>query len=137
MPSRTHTQVTKTTTRRPTDLDIDATTTRTEQTVEQAPPESSVLAVRIVSYVLGVVEVLLALRFILALLGANRANDFANFVFSVSQPLVQPFFSLFGYTPRYGSSTLEMYTWVAMLVYAIIAWGIISLIRIPRGDDQA
>src|SRR5688572_3688630 len=129
MPARTHTQVTRTTTRRPTDLDIDATTTRTERTVDEAPPTGSVLSVRIVSYILGVIEVILAIRFLLALFGANRANDFANFVFSVSQPLVQPFFSLFGYTPRYGSSQLEMYTWVAMLIYAVIAWGIISLIR--------
>jgi hypothetical protein len=118
-------------------LDVDATDTRTERTVEEAPATGSVLAIRVVSYILGVIEVILALRFILALLGANRANDFANFVFSVSQPLVQPFFSLFGYRPHYGASKLEMYTWVAMIVYAIIAWGIISLIRLPRGEDEA
>ncbi len=136
MPARTRTSVTQTKTRRPTDLDVDATTTRTEEIKEEAPATSSVLAVRIVSYLLGVIEVILALRFLLALFGANRENAFADFVFSVSQPLVQPFFNLFGYMPRYGSSQLEMYTWVAMLIYAIVAWGVISLIRLPRGDDE-
>ncbi len=137
MPARTHTQVTRTTTQRPADVEVDATTTRTQRTEEDAPATGSVLAVRVVVYILGVIEVILALRFILALLGANRANDFASLVFNVSHPLVQPFFSLFGYTPRYGSSRFEMYTWVAMLVYAIVAWGIISLIRLPRGEDEA
>jgi hypothetical protein len=137
MAAHTHTNVTRTVTRsRDADPDASATTTRTERTEEEAPVSGSVLAARIVSYILGVIEVILAFRFVLALLGANRSNDFAQFVFNLSQPFVQPFFGLFGYTPRYGASHVELYTLVAMAVYAIIAWGIISLIRLPRSDDD-
>jgi hypothetical protein len=119
-------------------LDTEATTTRTdrtEQTIEEAPAGST-LAARVVKYILGVIEVILAFRFALALLGANRGSDFAQFVFNLSQPFVQPFFGLFGYTPRYGASHVELFTLVAMAVYAIIAWGVISLIRLPRRGDE-
>jgi cation transport ATPase len=115
----------------------DTTTTRTSRSVEAAPSRS-VLAARIVYYFLGVIEVLLALRFVLALLGANRANPFANFIFAASYPFAAPFFSLFGYQPTYGSSQLEMGTLIAMAVYALIAWGVVKLIRLPRpasGDE--
>lgn len=135
--AHTHTNVTHTTSRhQDADPDVHYTSTRSERSVEEAPASGSVLAARIVSYILGVIEVILALRFLLALLGANRSNDFAQFVFNISQPFVQPFFGLFGYTPQYGASHVEVFTLVAMAVYALIAWGIIALIRLPRrGED--
>lgn len=134
MAAHTHTNVTRTTHLRD---DPDTTSTvRTERTVEDDAPAGSTLAIRVVRYILGVLEVILALRFVLALLGANRANDFAQFVFNLSLPFVQPFFGLFSYTPRYGASHVEMYTLVAMAVYALLAWGIIALIRLPRDVDD-
>jgi hypothetical protein len=113
----------------------EATTTRTTKSVE-APATGTVLASRIVYYILGVIEVLLALRLVLALLGANRANAFADFIFGLSHPFAAPFFSLFGYQPTYGAAQLEMGTIVAMVVYALVAWGIVKLIRLPRGRGE-
>ncbi len=133
MATHTRTTVTKDSA----DPDTTVTTTRADRSVEEEPVSGSVLAARVVSYLLGVIEVVLAFRFVLALLGANRSNDFAQLVFNLSYPFVQPFFGLFGYTPSYGNSHVELYTLVAMAVYAIIAWGIISLIRLPRGGDDA
>src|SRR6266508_6664453 len=132
MVAHTHTQVTHTRIHRH-DVDpADDLATRTERSIEEeAPASGSVLAARAVYYILGVIEVLLTARFVLALLGANRSNDFAQFVFNLSYPLAQPFFGLFGYSPSYGASHIELYTLVGMAVYAIIAWGIVSLIRLP------
>ena len=90
------------------------------------------LAERVVWYIAGVLLVLLGLRFLLSLLGANPSNGFANFIYSVSHPFVAPFFSLFSYHYSYGASCFEVYTLVAMLVYALIAWGITSLLTINR-----
>lgn len=134
MPAHQHTEVTRTTTRR--DDDVPEQTTRKESHVYEDSPSGTVLAERIIYYILGVIEVLLVFRLVLALLGANRANDFAQFIFNLSQPFVQPFFSLFGYQPAYGVSRLEIYTLVAMAVYAVIAWGIVALIRLPRNVDE-
>lgn len=130
------TKVTRTTTRRADPVpDEESTTTRTTQSVEEAP-SGSVLAARVVNFILGVILVILTFRFLLAAFGANRSNEFAQIVFNLSHPLVQPFFGLFKYEPVYGSSHFEFYTLVAMGVYAVIAMGIIALIRLPRGGEE-
>ncbi len=91
------------------------------------------VATRVIWYIAGVLLVLLAFRFILSLLGANTTNGFANFIYSVSHPFVAPFFSLFSYNNiHYGVSRFEVYTLVAMAVYAVIAWGISALVNISR-----
>ena len=97
--------------------------------------DGPVLAARIVWFIDGVITVLLAFRFILSLLGANTTNAFANFIYSVSHPLVSPFFSLFSYNNiQYGTSRFEVYTLVAIVVYAVIAWGITYLLTLNRRD---
>lgn len=93
-------------------------------------------AERIIYYITGVLLTLLAFRFVLSLLGANRNNGFADFIYSLSYPFVAPFFGLFGYTMRYGVSRFEIETVVAMLVYAVVAFGIVQLIRIARKESS-
>ncbi len=68
------------------------------------------IAERVIWFVASVILVILALRFVFAFLGANPANAFANFIYSVSQPLVAPFFGLFKYNYVYGLSRFETYT---------------------------
>jgi hypothetical protein len=88
---------------------------------------------RVIWFVAGIIIGLLAFRFILALLGANTTNAFANFIYNVSHPFVAPFFSLFSYNNiQYGTSRFEIYTLFAMLVYAAIAWGLTALVNISR-----
>jgi hypothetical protein len=99
-------------------------------------PSGTVLAGRVVYYILGVIEVILGFRLVLSLLGANRSSGFGSFIFNLSLPFSQPFFSLFGYEPTYGASHLELGTAVAMVVYLIVAVGIVALIRLNhRGDE--
>lgn len=104
--------------------------------VSESHVSGQALAARIIWYVAGVILALLAIRFILALLGANPSNAFANFIYDVSHPLVAPFFSLFGYNLQYGVSKFETYTLVAMLIYALIAWGLARLVTLnnPRPE---
>jgi len=91
------------------------------------------VAERAVWFVAGVILVLLAFRFLLSLLGANTANAFASFIYDVSHPFVSPFFSLFNYDSVIdGVARFEIYTLVAMLFYAVIAWGIAKLVTLTR-----
>ena len=91
------------------------------------------VAERIVWYIAGIVLVLLGFRFVLALLGANATNGFANFIYSTSHPFVSPFFSLFNYRNYVnGTSQFEIYTLAAIVVYAVIAWGIARLLTLNR-----
>ncbi len=99
-----------------------------------ATASGSTLAARIIWYIAGVLLILLAFRFILALLGANPSNGFANFIYSVSHPFVAPFFSLFGYNVHNGVSHIELYTLVAMAVYAVVAWGLAKLTTLNQAD---
>ena len=91
----------------------------------------------IIWYVAGLLESLLAIRFILALLGANPSNAFANFIYTLSYPFVAPFFSLFNYNFRYGVSMFESYTLVAMVVYAIVAYAIARLLTLNHPATDA
>src|SRR5436190_2334146 len=81
---------------------------------------------RITYFVLGVLEVILLLRLIFRLLGANESSDFVMFLYNLSHIFVAPFNGIFN-DQALGRSVFEISTLVAMLVYALIAWGIVSL----------
>jgi uncharacterized protein YggT (Ycf19 family) len=101
---------------------------RTEA-VEESP---GILASRIIWFVAGVILVLLAFRFVFILAGANQGSGFVDFIYSVSHPFAAPFFGIFGYHLNYGVSRVELSTLVAMVVYALIAYGLERLLTIRR-----
>jgi hypothetical protein len=88
---------------------------------------------RIVYFLLGIVEAILGLRVLLTLLGADPTNAFASFIYTISRPLAQPFFTLFNYnlvdsqTPH-----IELGTITAMVVYALLAALLSGLISLAR-----
>ncbi len=81
---------------------------------------------QIVWYVVGILEALLAFRFILKLLAANPTAGFTSFIYGVTYPFAAPFLSVFK-LPRVEGSVLEWTTLLAMLVYFLIALAIIKL----------
>lgn len=115
----------------------DANTERVVQTTdspEVVTTDAPNTAARIVHFITGVLLALLAFRFILSLLGANRENAFADLIYSITYPFVAPFFGLFGYQVQYGVSRFEIETLVAMVVYALVGYGIARLLTINRRD---
>ena len=85
---------------------------------------------------LGVVEVLIGLRVVLKLIAANPESPFAAFIYNVSAIFLFPFAGLVG-TPASGGMVLELSSIIAMLVYALLAWGIERIVWVsfyrPRG----
>ncbi len=79
--------------------------------------------------VLAIVEVFLALRFILRLAGANATAPFAKFVYASSAALLEPFRGLFPTAMLEPGSVIEFSTLFAMIIYALFAYLIIELIR--------
>ncbi len=69
----------------------------------------------------GLLEGVLALRFIFKLIGVNAANAFASLLYSVTDLFVAPFASLTG-APAAAGMVLEISTLIAMVVYALIGW---------------
>lgn len=84
---------------------------------------------RVVYFILAVLEVILLLRFIFRLLGANESSSFVLFLYNLSHIFVGPFNGIFN-DQGLGRSVFEASTIVAMIVYALIAWGIVSLARL-------
>ena len=82
---------------------------------------------QIVWYVLGFIEALLAFRFFLRLIGANPQAGFTDFIYSFTHPLVLPFMNV-ERSPQAAGSVFEATTLLAMVVYWLIAWGIIRLL---------
>jgi len=81
---------------------------------------------QIVWYILGLIEALLAFRFVLKLLAANPTAGFSSFIYNVSYPFATPFLNVFRLS-RVEGSIFEWTTLLAMLVYLLIAWGIVKL----------
>lgn len=81
---------------------------------------------QIVYYILGFVEVLLMFRFVLKLLGANPGAGFTSFVYGITYVFAAPFLNVFRITYVAGS-VFEWTTLLAMLVYWIVAIGIIKM----------
>ena len=82
---------------------------------------------QIIWYIVGLLEVLLAFRFVLKLLGANSSAGFTSFIYSITQPFAAPFLNVFRIT-RVEGSVLEWTTLLAMIVYWLIAMAIARLL---------
>lgn len=81
---------------------------------------------QVVWYLFGLLEVILALRFILKLLGANQEAGFSNLIYTLSYPFAAPFLGVFNQSAISGS-VFEWTTLLAMAIYALVAWALIKL----------
>ena len=110
-----------------------ATSVRTTETAHVAPgPGGTEYASRIVTFLFGILQVMLILRIILLLLVANRGNDVVQFVLNVTQPFVDPFigmFSLNRVTADQGS-VLDIAAIVALIGWTLVEALILAAIRI-------
>lgn len=100
----------------------------------RAPVEAVVT--RVVWFVFGAIEVLIAIRFVLELLGANAAAGFVQFIYGLSNIFMAPFIAILG-TARVSGATFEWSALLAIAVYALIAWGIVALIRAANPRVQS
>jgi len=93
----------------------------------------------LVYFVFGLLEILLAFRFIFKLLGANPSTGFVDFIYNLSAIFVAPFAGIFNTSLARGDVTTSIFepaTLVALIVYAVLAWGIVALIRVISGRQQ-
>jgi len=93
----------------------------------------------LVYFFFGALEILLAFRLVLKLTGASISSGFVGLIYGLTGLFILPFEGIFrrGYTQGIETtSVLEPSTLVAMIVYAVLAWGIVKLIRIFSGERQ-
>jgi hypothetical protein len=109
-------------------------TTEHEQGREQRVATFKVT--QLIWLLLGLLEAVLALRFVFKLIGVNAGNAFATLLYNVTNLFVAPFASLTG-APAAGGMVLEISTIIAMIVYLLIAWALAKIVYVlfyrPRG----
>ena len=92
-------------------------------------------SVKYIYYVLGVLEVFFTFRFVFKILGANTENTFVSFLYSFTDIFIAPFKGIFRFAVSDGIETKSVFEptlIIAMIVYALLAWGIVKLIEINR-----
>ncbi len=88
----------------------------------------AIFVARVINWVIGVIEFVLALRLLLELLGASSASAFVAWIYSVSAALLGPFAGAFPSLYFGGSSVLDVVAILAMIGYAVLGWLLIQLL---------
>ncbi len=91
---------------------------------------------RIMWSILGLLEILLGLRFVLKLIAANPHSGFAVFIYGITGVFVAPFNFLVG-TPRSGGTILEVTTLIGMAVYALLFWVVARALLVAADRPSA
>ncbi len=91
-------------------------------------------------FLFGLIDVLLVFRLILKIMGASTASSFVRFIYGVTWSFILPFEGIFRREVNQGietSSVLEPSAIVAVVVYILLAWGIVQLLQIMSGREQS
>ena len=113
----------------------------TETTSSQREPERerrilSFKVTQLIWLLLGILEVFIALRIGLKLIGANPDSPIVALIYGFTYLFLFPFAGVVG-SPTSGSIVLELSSMFAMVVYALIAWAVERTVWLifyrPRG----
>ena len=111
--------------------------------VEDTRTQSGASSYQTVEYLIyfffGVLEILLAFRLILKLMGASLSSGFVSFIYGLTGVFILPFEGIFRRGFAQGVETTSVFepsTVVAIVVYAVLAWGIVKLVRVLSGERQ-
>lgn len=83
---------------------------------------------QVIWYILIVIEVLIVLRTVLKLIGANPLSGFVSLIYSITDLLVLPFQGIVR-TSVSGNSIVEWSSIFAAVVYVLVAWGLVYLLQ--------
>src|SRR5579872_134078 len=88
-------------------------------------------AAAVIGFIAGAIDIIVAARFLGKLFGASTQSAFVSFINTVSAPLVAPFQGIFG-NGGSNANSFETADLVAIVVYAVVGWGLVMLIRIAK-----
>jgi YggT family protein len=96
---------------------------------------------QVIYFVFGVINVLLALRFVLLMLGASEASPFVSLIYGLSGPFAAPFQGIFS-EPAFSGSVVEWASLVGIIIYMLLAYGLTRLVALiyapayPTTDER-
>ncbi len=81
-------------------------------------------------FLVGSLEVLLGLRFLLRLSGANTQNTVSQFIAMLSAPFVAPFSTLFvSPVTGDGANIFDLNVLIALIIYPLLGWLGVRLVK--------
>ena len=83
---------------------------------------------RVIYFVFGVIEIVIAIRILLKLIAANEASGFARFIYGFTAPFLAPFQGVVNSPRARNGSTFELSSILAILIYLLISWLIVRLL---------
>ncbi len=84
----------------------------------------------LLAFVIGAVELVLALRFVLKLCGASNQAAFVQWIYETSLPLLHPFMFAFPSPSMNGIFVIEFSTLFALFAYAFAGYILQQLLEI-------
>ncbi len=106
------------------------------ENIGAAQRQNVIRVVQFIWLVFGILLALLGLRFFLLLIAANPENPFTRLVYNFTDLFMWPFAGLTS-TPSAGGMVLEIPAIIAMIVYALLAWVLTSIVRIVFARSTA
>lgn len=93
----------------------------------------------LIYFIFGIFEILLAFRVVLRLAGASVSSGFVSGIYNMTNGLIAPFQGIFQRSYTNGlenTSIFEPSVFIAIIVYMVLAWGIVQLVKILSGEVQ-
>jgi hypothetical protein len=90
----------------------------------------SVLLIRLINIIFGIIESLIGLRVLLKLLGANPSAAFVQWVYQTSIILLDPFKGMFPSPMLKGRFILEFSALFALIIYGLIGYFLVKLVML-------
>lgn len=110
--------------------------TEIRQTAVQRTSRASGITVvqRVIWFIVGVISVVLLLRILLLLIGANQGNGFVDLVYAIGGFFAAPFSGIVS-SPTYGVSFFDSASVVAIVVYLLLGWGASKLVTLGQSEE--
>lgn len=109
--------------------------TTTIETVHRQVSSDYLSIRRVIFYLLDIILLILAVRFVLRALGADPTSSFTGFMYSISWPFVAPFQGVAA-AVRVQGGVFEWSSLIAMAVYCLIGYIVVRLFRIIAANNK-
>ncbi len=83
----------------------------------------------VVWFITFVILSIILLRFVMLLINANQENPFVSWIYSTSEFFVRPFLGITS-DPSFNGAVFEVNSLIAMLIYMLIIYGILQLVKV-------
>jgi uncharacterized protein YggT (Ycf19 family) len=110
---------------RPSGTTSDAQSEQAQQTSDKRAQLIKVS--QVIWFLTAILEAFIGIRVLLKLMAANPEAGFAQFVYNLTAVFLAPFSGLMP-KPSAGGAVLELASVFAMIIYALLAWGVVRAI---------